>query len=142
MKEEITAVIIVLGAFAAVFLTLGIIPLVQYYRLTRGSNAVATVVEHIREETRTDRRQIGHVWLLKVKYYVNGVEYVSKYGVCKKRDYMEAHPVGTEMKILVNPRNPKKFILPEDRQTLLIPAAFFMPGGIASLMGMIILWTK
>lgn len=140
MGEETTAVIIFLGVFAAVFLTLGIIPLVQYFKLTHGTPSTATVVEHALETTRSDRGQTSYTWLLKMKYYVNGTEYVKKYSVCKKRDYMEAHPVGTEMKILVNSHNPKKFILPEDRRTLLIPGIIFTVGGVGSLAGMFAVW--
>lgn len=138
--EEKIAAVIALGVFAVLFTVLGVIPLVQFFRLTRGKQSTATVVEHIREETRTDRGQIRYVTLLKMKYYVNGTEYVNKYGVIKKRDYMEAHPVGTEMKILVNSHNPKKFILPEDRRTLLIPGIIFTVGGIGSLAGTLAVW--
>lgn len=140
MGEDKIAVIIVLGVFAAVFLPLGIYPLVQYFRLMFGSSASAVVVEHICEETRTDRRQVGHVWLLKLKYYVNGMEYVNKYSVCKKRNYMDAHPVDTKMKILVNTHDPKKFILPEDRWILLLMGGMFSLGGIASLIAALTVW--
>lgn len=141
MGEEVIAAIIGLGVFAAVFLTFGICPLVQYYSLMHGVTVTATVVEHIIEKVSHDkRRYFGYVWLLKMKYYAYGSEYVKTYGVCKNREYLDAHPVGTEMKILVNIHNPKKFILPEDRWTLLIMGGMFTLGGIGSLIGMISLW--
>lgn len=143
MEEEVIAVIIVLGIFAAVFLTVGIVPLVQYYRLTHGVAVTATVVEHICEKVSYNERQyFRYIWQLKLKYCAYGSEYVSTYGVCKKRPYMDAHPVGTEMKILVNIRNPKKFILPEDRWTLIIMGGMFTLGGIGSLAGVLSLLIK
>lgn len=137
MREDIAAAVICLGVFAAIFLAAGIIPLVIYFGLKNGANAVAEVTEHVREETRTDRGRISCTWLLKMKYSVNGVEYEKKYGVVKSKEYMESHPVGTAIKILVNSRNPKKFILPEDMRKLLIPGIIFSVGGIGSLAGMI-----
>lgn len=143
MGEEVIAAAVVLGVFAAVFLTMGIVPLVQCYRLTHGVAVTATVVEHICEKVSYNKRQyFSYVWQLKLKYYAYGSEYVSIYGVCKKRAYMDAHPVGSEMKILVNIRNPKKFILPEDRWTLIIMGSMFTLGGIGSLAGMISLLIK
>lgn len=142
MREDILAVIIFLGIFAALFLTLGIIPLVIYFRLTHGANAVAEVTEHIREAMRTDRRQVHHDMLLKLKYSVNGVEYENKYGVIKTGEYMDAHPVGTTIKILVDPKKPKLFILPEDMKKPLIPGIIFTVGGIGSLAGVISLLIK
>lgn len=142
MREDIAAVVICLGIFAAIFLAAGIIPLVLYFRLKNGANAVAEVTEHVREETRTDRGQVSHALLLKMKYSVNGVEYERKYGVVKSKEYMESHPVGTVIKILVNSRNPKKFILPEDTKKLMIPGIIFTAGGIGSLAGMISMWVK
>lgn len=142
MREDITAVVICLGAFAAIFLAAGIIPLVIYLGFKNGANAVAEVTEHVREETRTDRGTISSTWLLKLKYSVNGVEYERKYGVVKSKEYMESHPVGTVIKILVNSRNPKRFILPEDTKKLLIPGIIFTMGGIGSLAGMISMWIK
>lgn len=141
MGEEVIAAVIGLGVFAAVFLTFGICPLVQYYRLTRGVTVTATVEEHVLEKVSYNQRQyFGYVRLLKLKYYAYGSEYVKTYGVCKNRTYLDAHPVGTEIKILVNIHNPKKFILPEDRWTLLIMGGMFTLGGIGSLIGMLVLW--
>lgn len=143
MGEEVIAAVICLGIFAAVFLTFGICPLVQYYRLTHGVTVTATVVEHVTEKVSHDkRRYFGYVWLLKMKYYAYGSEYVKTYGVCKNREYLDTHPVGTEMKILVNIHNPKKFILPEDRWTLIIMGSMFTLGGIGSLAGVISLLIK
>ncbi len=142
MGEEITAAIIILGVFAAIFLVAGIIPLVMYLGLKNGANAVAEVTEHVREETRTDRGRINTTWLLKMKYSVNGVEFERKYGVIKSKEYMDSHPAGTTMKILVSRHNPKKFILPEDTKKLLIPGVVFSVGGIGSLIGMISIWIK
>lgn len=142
MGEETTAVILFLGVFAAIFLAGGIIPLAIYFGLKNGVNAVAEVTEHVREETRTDRGRINTTWLLKMKYSVNGSEYEKKYGVVKSREYMDSHPVGTKIKILVNSHNPKKIILPEDTKKLLIPGIIFSAGGTGSLIGMISLWIK
>lgn len=140
MGEDIAAAVICLGVFAAIFLAAGIIPLVIYFGLKNGTNAVAEVTEHVREETRTDRGQIGYTRLLKMKYSVNGVEYERKYGVVKSKEYMESHPVGTVIKILVSSRDPKKFILPEDTKKLMIPGIIFSVGGVVSLAGMIAVW--
>lgn len=133
MGEDVIAAIIVLGFFAAVFLPLGIIPLVHYFRLTYGLTVTATVDEHVYSPSRKNKK----TWLLKLKYYANGLEYVNTYNVCKKRDYLDAHPVGSKITILVSINNPKRFILPEDRWILLIMGGMFTLGGAASLIAMI-----
>lgn len=138
MEEEIIAAVIALGVFAAVFLPLGICPLAYYYRLTHGLTATATVAEHVYD----NGRRGNHLWFLKLKYHANGKEYVNTYSVCKKRAYLDAHPVGTEIKILVNIHNPKKFIMPEDKWILPVMGGMFTLGGIASLIGMIDLLLK
>lgn len=144
MEEEIIAAVIALGALAAVFLPLGICPLVYYFKLTRGLTVTAMVAEHVYSTDRNSHSEgrVSHSWLLKMKYYVNGKEYVNTYSVCKKRAYLDAHPVGTEIKILVNIHNPKKFILPEDKWILMVMGGMFTLGGIASLIGMIDLLLK
>lgn len=136
MGEDTIAAIIVLAIFAVVFLPLGICPLVYYYRLTHGLTVTATVAEHVYSPERRDR----DLWFIKVKYFVNGLEYINDYNVCKKRDYLEAHPVGTEIKILVNVHNPKIFILPEDKWILMLMGGMFTPGGIVSLIAVIKFW--
>lgn len=140
MEEEIIAAVIALGAFAAVFLPLGICPLVYYYRLTHGLTVTATVAEHVYDNGSRQRSRPS--WFLKLKYQANGREHVNTYSVCKKRAYMNAHPVGTEIKILVNIHNPKKFIMPEDKWILMVMGSMFTLGGIASLIGMIDLLLK
>lgn len=143
MGEEIIAAIIGLGVLAAVFLPLGICPLVHYYRLTHGLTVTATVAEHVNDRTdHSASRRRQYSWYLKMKYYANGLEHVNTYNVCKTGEYVEAHPVGAEMDILVNIHNPKRFILPEDKWILLLMGGMFTLGGIGSLIGMICLWIK
>ncbi len=143
MGDEIIAAVMCLGILAAVFLPMGFCPLVQYYRLTHGVTVTATVVEHVMDKVSYNKRQyFKYVWLLKLKYYAGGLERVNTYGVCKTKEYINAHPVGTELKILVNIHNPKKFILPEDRWTLIIMGGMFSLGGIGCLIGIISLLIK
>lgn len=137
MREDIAMVAACLGVFAAIFLTAGIIPLVIYFGLKKGTNAVAEVTEHVCEENRMDKGRVSRTWLLKMKYSVNGVEYEKNYGVAKSKEYMDSHPVGTVIKIIVNSRDPKKFVFPEDTKKLLLPGIIFSAGGIGSLAGMI-----
>lgn len=139
MGSDILIAAAFLGVFAALFLTLGIVPLVCYFRLKRGENAVAEVTEHLLEDTRTDRGQRHYTWMMKMKYSVGGVEYENRYKVIKERAYIESHPVGTAIKILVDPKKPKLFIIPEDMKKPLIPGIFFTVGGLASLAGVIAL---
>lgn len=136
MAEEVIAAIIGLGVLAAVFLPLGICPLVICYRLTHGLTAAAAVEEHVLMISRSKGHD-HYSWHLKLKYYANGLEHIHTYGVSKKRAYLDAHPVGTEMKILVNIHNPKRFILPEDKWIPLLMGVMFTLGGAASLIGVI-----
>lgn len=122
---------------AALFLTLGIVPLVIYYRLKHGENAAAEVTEHLLEDTSTDDEAKSYNWFLKLKYFVNGAEYENRYNVIKTKEYMNAHPVGTTINILVDPKKPKRFVLPEDIQRPLIPGIIFTIGGMTSLVVMI-----
>lgn len=135
MREEIIAAVICVGAIAAVLLTLGIIPLVFYFRLTRGTTAAATVTEHTYEAPRAGRRHSERVWMLTLRYSVNGAEYERQYGLCKPRRYLDAHPVGSEIKILVDRKNPKRFVLPEDKRVMLILSWVFIPFGVLCLFG-------
>lgn len=137
MREDVMAAAICLGIFAVIFLAAGIIPLVIYFGLKKGTNAVAEVTEHLSEQTHTDRGQTAHTRMLKLKYTANGAEYESRYSVVKTPEYMDAHPVGTAIKIVVNPRNPRKFIFPEDLKKLLIPGIIFSVGGVGCLAGVI-----
>lgn len=136
-NEDLKAAAICLAIFAAIFLAAGIIPLVIYFGLKKGTNAVAEVTEHLIEETRTDRGQTSHTRMLKLKYIANGAEYERRYSVIKTPEYMDAHPVGTAIKIVVNPRDPKEFIMPEDLKKLLIPGIIFSVGGVGCLAGAI-----
>lgn len=140
--ENVKTAAICLGIFAAIFLAAGIIPLVIYFGLKKGTNAVAEVTEHLVEETRNDRGQTSRTRMLKLKYTANGAEYESRYGVIKTPEYMDAHPVGTAIKIIVNPRNPRKFIMPEDLKKLLIPGIIFSAGGVGALAGVISMLIK
>lgn len=133
MAEDVIAAIIVLGFFAAIFMPLGIIPLAHYFRLTHGLTVTAAVEEHVYSPSRKNKK----TWLLKLKYYANGLEYINTYNVCKKRDYLDAHPVGSKITILVDVGKPKRFIMPEDRWILLIMGGMFTLGGAASLIAMI-----
>lgn len=122
---------------AALFLTLGIVPLVIYYRLKHGENTVAEVTEHLLEDTSTDDGAKSYNWFLKLKYFVNGAEYENRYNVIKSKEYMNAHSVGTTINILVDPKKPKRFVLPEDISRPLIPGIIFTIGGMTSLVVMI-----
>lgn len=133
MEEDVIAAIIALGFFAAVFLPLGIYPLVHYFRLTFGLTVMATVVEHVYSPSRRHSAS----WLLKLKYYANGLEYINTYNVSKKRDQLQAYPVDSKIKILVNIKNPKRFILPEDKWVLMIAGGMFTLGGVTSLIAII-----
>ncbi|MDE6733354.1 MAG: DUF3592 domain-containing protein [Oscillospiraceae bacterium] len=137
MREDIIAAAIGVGVIAAVLLTLGIIPLVFYLRLTRGTTAAATVTEHTYDTpVRAGRRHhSARVWMLTFKYSVNGAEYERQYGLCKPSWYLDAHPVGSEMKILVDRKNPKRFVLPEDKRVMLILSWVFIPFGVLCLFG-------
>lgn len=134
MAEETIAVIIGLGVFAAVFLPLGIIPLAFYYRLTRGMTVTAAVEEHSYSPERGSKRGS---WYIKLRYHAYGTEYVNTYSVCKSREYLDDHPVGSEVTILVDVSKPKRFIMPEDRWILLIMGSMLTLGGAASLIAMI-----
>lgn len=142
MGEGAMAGVFICVFFAALFLTLGIVPLVIYFRLKRGENAVAEVTEHLLEETRTDRGQRRYTWMLKLKYSVNGIEHENRYSVIKERAYIDSHPVGTAIKILVDPKKPKLFIMPEDMKKPLIPGIIFTICGVASLAGVISMLIK
>lgn len=142
MGDGSAAAIVVLGIFTALFVAPGIAFTVTYFRLKHGDNAVAEVTEHLLEESRTDRGKRHYTWMLKLKYSVNGVEYEKRYSVVKPREYIEAHPVGTAVKILVVPNNPKRFIMPEDLKNALIPGIFFSIGGAACLAGFFSLLIK
>lgn len=48
---------------------------------------------------------------------------------------MDAHPIVSEIKILVDRRDPKKFVLPEDKRVMLILDLAFIPFGIMCLFG-------
>ncbi|MDE6726332.1 MAG: DUF3592 domain-containing protein [Oscillospiraceae bacterium] len=137
MGEEIIAAVVGVGVIAAVLLTLGIIPLVLYYKLTHGITAAAEVTEHIYDVPvrAGGRHHSNRSWTLKLRYSVNGIEYEKKYGLCKLRSYMDAHPVGSEIKILVDCRNPKRFVLPEDKRVMLILGLAFVPFGTLCLFG-------
>ncbi len=134
MAEDVIAAIIVLGIFAAVFLPLGIIPLAYYYRLTRGMTVTAAVEEHSYSPGRGRKRGS---WFIKLRYHAYGTEYVNTYGVCKSRECLDVHPVGSEVTILVDVGKPKRFIMPGDRWILLIMGGMFTLGGAASLIAMI-----
>ena len=135
MREDILAAAIGVGAIAAVLLTLGIIPLVFYFRLTRGITAAATITEHTYDAPVRANRQHTLVWILTFRYSVNCVEYERQYGLSKPSRYIEAHPVGSEMKILVDRKNPKRFVLPEDKRVMLILSWVFIPFGVLCLFG-------
>lgn len=127
---------------AALFLTLGIVPLVIYYRLKHGENAVAEVTEHLLEGTSTDDGSKSYNWFLKLKYFVNGAEYENRYNIIKTKEYMNAHPVGTTINILVDPKKPKRFVLPEDISRPLMPGIIFTIGGAIALAGLIVMLIK
>lgn len=127
---------------AALFLTLGIAPLVIYYRLKHGSNVAAEVTEHLLEGSSVDEGSKSYYWFLKLKYFVNGAEYENRYNIIKSKEYMDAHPVGTTINILVDPKKPKRFVLPEDVQRPLVPGILFTIGGAAALVGLLVMLIK
>lgn len=124
---------------AALFLTLGIVPLMIYHRLKHGENTAAEVTEHLLEGSSVDEGSKSYYWFLKLKYFVNGAEYENRYNIIKSKEYMSAHPVGTTINILVDPKKPKRFVLPEDVQRPLIPGILFTIGGAIALVGLIVM---
>lgn len=127
---------------AALFLTLGIVPLVIYHRLKNGENVSAEVSEHLLEGSSVDEGSKSYYWFLKLKYFVNGAEYENRYNIIKSKEYMDAHPVGTTINILVDPKKPKRFVLPEDISRPLVPGILFTIGGAIALAGLLVMLIK
>lgn len=128
--------LIACGVPTLVFWILAVCFSAKYFRFTHGFSAAAKVIEHVGVtyglEKHFTRQQ------LRLKYNINGAEFVR---ICP--NYVDGarneYPIGSEVKILADSRNPKSFVLSGSESVFLKLGISFAAAGALAIILMFVL---